>query len=256
MPELTSERIEIIPIRGIPFIRPGANLGRLILDAAKNQDLPLRDGDIIVCCSKVLARAEGRIVPLADVTPGSLAVRFAQSTGKDPRVVQVVLDHSRRILRMDRGLMIVESTQGLVGANAGIDLSNVDGGQSVCLLPEDGDRSAALLKAAIEKDGAVEVAVIVTDSVGRPWRVGLVDVAVGLAGMSPIIDCTGEQDLTGLELEHTQHAVADALAAAAGLWFRKASAIPVCVVRGFAFEPQERASIKALARDPEADRFR
>jgi coenzyme F420-0:L-glutamate ligase/coenzyme F420-1:gamma-L-glutamate ligase len=250
-----SDDIRVIPIRGVPIVEPGANLSDLILNALKRSNITLMQNDILAVCSKIVAKAEGRIVGLTDIQPGPLATRFAADTGKDPRLVEAVLRESKRIVKMDRGVLIAETKHGFVCANAGVDRSNVSGGDSVCLLPEDGDASARALQDAILSRSGVSVAVAITDSFGRPWRLGQVDVAVGVAGLKPIEECEGEQDLMGLPLEQSQRAVADAIAAAAGLCFVKNSGVAACIMRGFAYVPGQ-GTTSELVRDRESDLFR
>lgn len=251
-----SETIQIIPIQGIPIVEPEADVADLIVIALGQQDKPLRDGDVLVICSKVIAKAENRIVCLADITPSTLANQLAREWDKDARLIEVVLRESQRIVRMDRGILIAETHHGLVCANAGVDQSNVDGGESVCLLPADPDASARRLRQAIGVRSGRHVAVIITDSFGRPWRLGQTEVAVGLAGLEPLEDARGQPDLFDFELGATQNAIADALAATAGIVFRKDSAIAACIVRNCNYIATDDGSAIDLIREPDADLFR
>src|SRR5918997_3156031 len=174
----TGRGIEILPVRGIPEIRPGADLAALTAEAAGAE---VRDGDVVIVTHKVVSKAEGRLVDLRTVEPSALAKAFASRYGKDPRQIEVVLRESRRIVRMDRGLIISETPHGFVCANAGVDASNVPGDDVVCLLPRDPDASARALRQALQSALDVEIAVVITDSFGRPWREGITNIAIGLA---------------------------------------------------------------------------
>ena len=237
-------------------MEPGADLAALIAGALGGQRLRLADGDVLVVASKVVSKAEGRIVPLEGVRPSPLAAAFAADSGKDARVIELVMAEAKRIVKMARGVLIVETRHGLVCANAGVDRSNVDGGDSVCLLPVDPDRSARALRAALGQRLGVRPAVLISDSFGRPWRLGQTQVAIGTAGLRPLDDLRGQADLAGFELSDTQDATADALAAAAGVCFRKASGIAACLVRGFDHKADEASSARELIRPSEQDLFR
>lgn len=214
----------------MPEVRPGDDLAALVAAACPPD---LADGDVLVVASKVASKAEGRTVRLADVTPGEEALRIAaQGEGKDPRLVQLVLDESAAVLRAERGVLIVETRHGLVCANAGVDQSNLPGEGEALLLPEDPDGSARALRAGIEQQRGVRPAVVLSDSFGRAWRVGQVDVAIGAAGLSPLDDWRGRRDANGRELRATLLAVADAVAAAADLARSKDASEPVVLVRG------------------------
>jgi coenzyme F420-0:L-glutamate ligase/coenzyme F420-1:gamma-L-glutamate ligase len=248
--------ITLTAIAGIPAVQPGDELAALLLTALDRSRLVLADGDIVVVCQKIVSKAEGRVVRLSEVTASPFARELAaQATDKDPRVVEVILQSTRRIIRMDRGHLIVETGPGWVCANAGVDESNSLGPDIVVLLPEDPDASAQRLRAALRKRTGTEVAVLITDTFGRPWRQGLVDFALGLAGMDALLDLRGQRDLTGRELHHTVIAQADALAAAAGLMMRKGDGIPAVLVRGYAFTPAD-GNASSLIRPREFDLFR
>ncbi len=219
--------ISIRPVEGLPEIEAGAPLGAMLAAEAKSEEA-------LVVSHKVVAKAEGRARDLADTEPGADAVRLARELGKDPRLVQLILDESRRIVRAERGLLIVQTHSGLVCANAGIDASNVPGDERVVLLPEDPDGSARALRTAIQASSGVRPAVVIADSFGRPWRTGQIDVAIGCAGLTPLDDWRGRADRDGGALKATEIAIADEVAAAAGLARNKASGQPAAVVSGLA----------------------
>jgi coenzyme F420-0:L-glutamate ligase / coenzyme F420-1:gamma-L-glutamate ligase len=242
-------------IEGIPLINQGDNLGGLICSAMATNGLVPARGDILVVCQKVISKAEGRTCELGDIEPSALATAYAARWQKDPRAVELVLRQTSRIVRMDNGVLIVETGPGWVCANAGIDESNSMADGRAILLPEDADRSAARIREEIRKITGVEIAVLVTDTFGRPWRDGLTEVCLGIAGMNPMLDLRGSSDLSGRELHHTVIAIADEIAAGAGLLMPKAGAIPAVLVRGYAYEPSE-GSAKVLIRPAEIDLFR
>jgi coenzyme F420-0:L-glutamate ligase/coenzyme F420-1:gamma-L-glutamate ligase len=243
-------------VSGIPAVRPGDDLGALLARALDEGRVQLSDGDIIVLCQKVVSKAEGRVVRLETITPSAFAEHLASQTqGKDARAVEVILRETTRIVRMDRGHLIVETGPGWVCANAGVDESNSLDANTVILLPLDPDASARAIRAALQQHTGATVAVLITDTFGRPWREGLVDFALGVAGMDALLDLRGETDLTGRELHHTVMAQADALAAAAGLLMRKGDGIPAVHVRGYPFTVAE-GSGRALLRARELDLFR
>ncbi len=243
--------LEILPVEGIPEIQPGDDLPELIGRAAED----LRAGDILIVTHKIVSKAEGRLVDLRAIEPSALAKGFAARYERDPRQVEVVFRESRRIVRMDRGLIIAETYHGFVCANAGVDVSNVPGDDTVCLLPVDPDASAARLREALVARTGSDLAVIVSDSFGRPWREGITNVAIGVSGIDPLADYRGQQDPHGYPLEASVLAVADELAAAAELVMGKTAGIPVAIVRGY---PYERGSGtgRDLLMPPERDLFR
>lgn len=236
----------------MPEVVPGDDLPAALLRAAGDD---LRAGDVLVVTHKVISKAEGRLVNLATVEPSPFALDFAARNGKDARQVEVVLGESKRIVRMVGGLIIAETRHGFVCANAGVDASNVPGDDTVCLLPEDPDDSARRIREAVRGRLGFDVAVIVTDSFGRPWRSGITNVAVGVAGISPLTDYRGGKDPHGYDLEASVLAVADELAAASELVMNKVDAVPAAIVRGYPFEPAE-GSAKDLVMPPERDLFR
>jgi coenzyme F420-0:L-glutamate ligase/coenzyme F420-1:gamma-L-glutamate ligase len=215
----------------------------------------LRSGDVLVVTHKIVSKAEGRLVDLRTVEPSALAKGYATRYGKDPRQIEVVFRESRRIVRMDRGIVISETHHGFVCANAGVDASNVPAGDTVCLLPVDPDASASKLRAALAGRLGFEVAVVVSDSFGRAWRHGITDVAIGVAGMDPIADYRGQMDPHGYPMEASVLAVADELAAAAELVMGKTDGIPLAVVRGYPYTPALGTG-KDLLMPPERDMFR
>lgn len=248
--------LTLTPIPGLPRIRRGDELGPLITAACSSSAVPLIDGDVLVVCQKIVSKSEGRLVRLADIEASPLAREIAtESEGKDPRAVEVVLRETNRIVRRRSGRLIVETGPGWVCANAGVDESNCDEADSVILLPEDPDASARMLRAALRDLAGVDVAVIVSDTWGRPFREGLLDVALGVAGMGALLDLRGQTDLNGRTLHHTVLAQADALAAAAGLVMGKGDGIPVVLIRGYRYEAAP-GSGRDLVRDPAFDLFR
>ena len=245
--------VELVAVEGVPAVKPGDDLAGLLFDAARAQQLSLSGGALVVC-QKVVSKAEGRVVALADVKPSDEALRIAREDDKDARQVELVLQESVRIVRRGHGVLICETRHGFVCANAGVDLSNATGPEHAVLLPEDPDASARSLRDALVTRGAGPLAVIVSDTFGRPWREGLVDVALGSAGLAPIDDQRGGPDLTGRILEVTATATADQLAAAAGLLMPKRSGVPAVWVRGL--ELGGDGSVRETLRDPQSDLFR
>jgi coenzyme F420-0:L-glutamate ligase / coenzyme F420-1:gamma-L-glutamate ligase len=220
--------ISVTAIEGLPEVGPGDDLADLIATAAGE----LRDTDVLVIAHKVVSKSEGRIRRLAEVQPGSRALQLAGTLGKDPRHVQVILDESRAVLRASRGVLICVTHHGFICANAGVDASNLPGDDALVVLPRDPDASARNLRARIRTLMNAAPAVVITDSFGRAWRHGQVDVAIGCAGLTPLEDWRGREDAVGRELRATWIAVADELAAAADLARTKDGALPVIVVRG------------------------
>ncbi len=250
-----SPEIRVIGVAGMPEVRPGDDLVALILDAAGRQGIDIATGDVLVVTQKVVSKAEGRLVRLDSIEPSEFARRVAEDTGKDARHVEVVLGESRRIVRMDRGVLITETRHGFVCANAGVDASNTGGPDLLALLPAEPDRSAEGLRGAIEERTGARVAVIISDTFGRPWREGTDQVAIGVAGLLPLKDYAGQKDDYGYELRVTQVAVADELAGAAELVTGKLERIPVAVIRGYGYE-RGSASARDLIRNREKDLFR
>jgi coenzyme F420-0:L-glutamate ligase / coenzyme F420-1:gamma-L-glutamate ligase len=247
-------RYEVIAVEGLPEIRRGDELAPLILEATRRQDTPIQDRDLLVVSQKIVSKTEGRVVRLADVSVSDQARSVADEIGRDPRLVQVILGESRRIVRKAKDVLIVETRHGFVCANAGVDQSNVDA-DTACLLPEDSDRSAGALRAHLRTLTGHELAIIIADTFGRPWREGLVNVAVGLAGLEPIVSYLGQLDPAGHVLQATILALADELAGAAEPVMGKLDRVPVAIIRGLDW-PRGDGSSRALLRDPARDLFR
>lgn len=252
---MTISEVRILSVPGIPIIVPGDDLASLIQEAAQRAELEIQDGDVVVVTQKIVSKAEGCLVSLADVTPSPLAEEFARQWDKDARQVEVVLQASRRIVKMDRGVIVSETLHGFVCANAGVDRSNMEGDDVVALLPPDPDASARAIRDRLREQLGVDMAVIISDTFGRPWREGLVNVAIGLAGMQANVDYTGQVDAQGYELKVTALSVADELAAAAELVMNKLDNVPVAVIRGYDY-PRGEGDLNQLIRDPERDLFR
>lgn len=241
-------------IPGMPEIRNGEDLAKRIVEAAKKAGMRFEDGDIAVVAQKIVSKAEGAIVSLATVKPSEKAEALAAELKKDARAIELVLRESRRILRRER-VLITETKHGFVCANAGVDHSNVPGEDSVTLLPRNPDASAEKLAVALSKKTGKRIAVIVSDTFGRPWRLGLTNVAIGASGLPVLVDLRGTKDREGKPLSATVLAVADELASAAGLLMSKSDGIPAVLVRGYRYKP---ASEKAasIIRPASEDLFR
>ena len=249
--------IQIIGVTGIPEIQPGDRLGSTIVEAAAVQGTSLETGDVVVVTQKIVSKAEGRLVKLSTVEPSDFALNFARLAGRDPRLVELVLQESKSVVRMDpdRGVIISETHHGFVCANAGIDQSNIPGDDVVCLLPVDPDGSARRILSDIQSASGVETPVIIADTFGRAWREGHVNFAVGVAGMDPMMDYRGMPDAQGREMHVTTIAVADELAAAAELVQFKAIGVPVSVIRGYPYQGNQGDSWQ-LVRERSRDMFR
>ncbi len=250
----TPTNIRIFGVPGIPEIHPGDDLPGMIADAIRAGG-GIEAGDVVVVTQKVVSKAEGRIVDLETITPGAFARQVAEQWDKDARQVEVVLGETKRIVRMGHGVMICETRHGFICANAGVDASNVERTGTVCLLPIDSDASARAIRDRLLEAFGVDVAVIVSDSFGRPWREGIVNFAIGCAGMLPLIDYTGQHDPAGYELRVTAMAVVDEFAAAAELVHGKLARMPVAIIRGAEYTPGDGA-ISNIIRDAELDLFR
>ena len=252
-------RVEVIALAGLPEIRVGDDLERLIGDALAGTGgaLPLRIGDVLVVTQKIVSKAEGAVADLRTVEPRPEAVAWAEAWGRDARQIEVVLREARRIVRMERGVLITETQHGFVCANGGIDASNVGPGSGdvVTLLPRDPDASAARIRGALRARFGADLPVIVSDSFGRPWRWGIVDVALGVSGLLPLEDLRGVPDADGRVMRTTVRAVADEIASAAELALGKTAGRPVALVRG-ANPPLGEGSIRNLLMAPENDLFR
>jgi coenzyme F420-0:L-glutamate ligase/coenzyme F420-1:gamma-L-glutamate ligase len=241
LPEIRM-RLEIVAVAGLPEIRPGDDLAAIIKE--------VNTSDVVAIAQKIVSKAEGAIVDLRAIQPSPLAQSWAAEWKKDERLIELILSQSRRIVKMDRGVIIAETLHGFVCANAGVDQSNVPGDDFATILPDDPDASARKLRAALNCG-----AVIITDTFGRPWREGLVDVAIGVAGLDSLDDHRGRTDRHGRKLASTIIAVADQLAAAAGLVMKKDAGCPVALIRGFEWQPTE-GSAHTLIRKPDQDLFR
>lgn len=246
--------VRILGIPGLPEVKPGDALGPLLVEALERIPLEVRSGDILVLAHKIVSKAEGRTVPLAAVTPSPLAHSWAREWGRDPRVVELALSESRRIVKMDRGVLLAETRHGFVCANAGVDLSNSPRGMAT-LLPEDPDRSAAAIRDWLKEATGSELAVIISDTFGRPWREGQVNVAIGVAGGMPVSDYRGKRDGFGRTLQATCIARADEIASAAELVMGKRRRVPAALVRGVSLETGPGAG-SSLVRPAERDLFR
>lgn len=249
--------VTLIGIQGMPGIKPGDSLGRLTLEAARNQKTPVVSNDILVITQKIVSKSEGRLVCLSQITPSSRARRVAKSTEKDPRLVEVILREARRIVRMDRGVIITETHHGFKCANSGVDSSNVGVPDEdiVALLPENPDASAIAIQRDVAKIEGIDVGVIISDTFGRPWREGAINVAIGAAGLEPLLDYRGTLDNEGRELQSTVIAIADELAAAAELVTNKIDRVPVAIIRGYDF-PKGTSGVRSMIRDDKLDLFR
>jgi len=249
------KRLELFGLEGIAEIDSGDSIGALICDGCARQGMELMDDDVLVVAQKVISKAEGRMVRLAGVKPSERARQLAQELAKEAELVEVILGESRRVIRSGGRALIVETHQGFVCANAGVDQSNVGLGQ-VALLPKDADHSAREIRREIQTRTGKSVAVIISDSFGRAWRVGTADVAVGVAGMKPIKDERGLKDRHGYQLKAAVAAVADEIASAAELVMGKRDGVPVVIVRGYQLEKKEDGSVQELLRPEAEDLFR
>lgn len=246
--------IQLLPVRGLPEFREGDDIAAEVLKAVGKTGLPLKSGDIVVVAQKIVSKVEGRVVNLSQIVASQNAQKLAKRLGKRPALLEVILRESRRIVRSEP-VLIVETHHGFVCANAGVDQSNVPGKTYVTLLPKDPDRTASELAGRLRKESGQKVAVIISDTFGRPWRLGLTNVAIGAAGVPVLMDLRGKRDRQGKRLRATIVAVADELATAAGLLMSKAEGIPVVVIRGYpykyAIDPASR-----ILRPAEEDLFR
>ncbi|MGI8998459.1 MAG: coenzyme F420-0:L-glutamate ligase [Candidatus Limnocylindria bacterium] len=250
-----TSRIELIGLDGIPEVVPGDDLAALIAEAADASEIGLTDADVLVVTQKVVSKAEGQLVELASVEPSAFARSWAGRWGKDPRQVELVLRESASIVRMGPGGLIISRTRhGLVCANAGVDVSNVGGGDVASLLPENPDLSARRIREGVRGRTGTSPAVIISDSFGRPWRNGIVNVAIGSAGIGAVLDLRGAPDAAGREMHATVIAMADQLASAADLAGGKVEQRPAVVVRGFAWLPSEEGA-SVLVMEPGRDLF-
>ena len=248
--------IRAVGIEGLPEVRAGDDLATQIMDAAAAQGTPIEEGDVVVVTQKIVSKAEGRVMDIDEVEASPLAVAITEGHRRDPRHTEMILRESRRVVRMDRGVIISETYHGYICANAGIDASNIPGSNSICLLPVDPDASARRIRDSIRERLGVDVAVLVSDTFGRPWRNGAINVSIGVAGFNPVISYIGEFDPHGNELHTTTIAVADELAATAELVTGKLLGVPVALVKGYPYERMEDADSRDIVRDPDKDLFR
>jgi coenzyme F420-0:L-glutamate ligase / coenzyme F420-1:gamma-L-glutamate ligase len=246
--------IRAIPIDGMGEVRPGDDLSVLILSALRKHRQRLQQGDIVVVTHKIVSKAEAQMVPLASIRPSRKAIAWAQKYKLDPRLTEIAWTEGS-IVKQHHGVTITETAHGFVCANSGVDASNVDGGNSVVLLPRDPDRSAQKLHRELKNHLGFAVPVIISDSFGRAWREGLVEVAIGLAGMRAFRDSRGARDPYGYKLKVTLEAIADELAGMAGLACGKLTRLPACIIRGYPFQPG-RGRASDLVRARERDMFR
>lgn len=246
--------IRIIPVRGLPEVVAGADLGELIARAVQAQPEGLQDGDVVVVTQKVVSKAEDRLLDPATVSPSPFAQTVAAQIGKDAPFVEVVLRESRRLVRMVPGTLIMETRHGHVCANAGVDHSNIPGGM-LCLLPLDPDASARAIRAGLRANTGVDAAVIISDTFGRAWRLGQTNIAIGVAGMLPVNDYRGQNDTFGVELRVTEIAIADELAGAAELVMGKLEQVPVAIIRGYHY-PRGEGTAAQMVRPADKDLFR
>lgn len=250
----SADRLELIALQGIPEVTPGDDVGELIAQSLRDGDLGLSDGDVLVVTQKIVSKAEGRVVDLATIVPSDIAIRFAERWERDPRQVELVLRESAEVVRMARGGLIISRTRhGFVCANAGVDLSNVAEDRAT-LLPVDPDASARLIRDRLSELTGSRPAVVVSDSFGRPWRNGIVNVAIGSAGLEVLRDLRGDPDAGGRPMRATIIAVGDELASAADLVGGKVEQRPVVLVRGFTYRPSE-AGAEGLVMDRANDLF-
>jgi coenzyme F420-0:L-glutamate ligase/coenzyme F420-1:gamma-L-glutamate ligase len=249
-------RIEILEVTDLPIIKEGDDLAALICQAAKKQGTPIQNGDIIVVTHVIVSRSEGNVVNLETITPSEFAKSIAKKVNKDPRLVEVILRESRSIVRMSQGKLITETKQGLICANSGIDRSNVPGKHVVALLPENADQSAQRIRQEIMEISGKDVAVIISDTHGRPLRQGEINISLGVAGIEPLRDRRGERDLFGYLLKVKRTAIADELSSAAELVIGQANeGIPAAIIRGYSYLKSEKAKATELIRSREKDLF-
>ncbi|MGA7633576.1 MAG: coenzyme F420-0:L-glutamate ligase [Terriglobales bacterium] len=250
-----AEEIRVLPLAVRGEIRAGESLGARLLAALRGSRLRFQDGDILVVKHKIVSKAEGALVALDEIQPSKASRVWAQRYGLDARVSELALRESERIVRRENGVLITETKHGFICANSGVDVSNVDGGEQAVLLPANPDRSAARLRRELKKELGLEIAIIISDSFGRPWREGLTEVAIGIAGMRPLVDYRGRRDPHGYSLHATVEAVADELACAAGLVCGKLTGTPACIIRGYVYE-RGNGGARALIRPAKNDLFR
>ena len=248
--------VRVIGITGMPEFKDGDDLAGPMMDSAEAQGTPILDGDILIVTQKIISKVEGKVVRISDIEASPLAISITEGHRRDPRHTEWVLRESKRVVRMDRGVIISETKHGFYCANAGIDASNIPGDDTLALLPDDSDASARRMRKAVKDRLGITVAVIVSDTFGRPWRNAAADVAIGVAGIDPVHSYVGQRDSHGHELFTTEIAVADELAAAGELVSGKVDGVPVSIIRGYKYDCTEDASIQRLLRGSEKDLFR
>ncbi len=245
----------VIPVTGMPDVQEGDDLVSLIVQACQGQGTPLLSGDIVVVTQKIVSKAEGMVIHLAGIEPSEFARQIAREGDRDPRHMEVVLRESRRIVKMDRGVLITETHHGFICANAGVDASNVGGQDLVSLLPKDPDGSAQRIRQGVRERLGLGVAIIISDTFNRPWRMGTMNVAIGAAGINPLQDHRGVVDPYGYELRTSVTSLGDEVASAAELVMGKVDRVPVALVRGISYEAGPDGA-RQLLRPPEQDLFR
>jgi coenzyme F420-0:L-glutamate ligase/coenzyme F420-1:gamma-L-glutamate ligase len=251
------DAVKVIAVENLPLFNKGDNIGKLICEAAEKQGTPIQEDDILVVTHVAVSKAEGNIVNLDDVTPSDRASEIAAKMGRDPAMVEVVLREAKEIVRIGPNSIITETKYGIVAANSGVDRSNVKGDRNVALLPVDPDLSARKIRQEVKKNAGCNVSVIVSDTHGRPLRMGEINVAIGIAGLKPLRDRRGEKDLFGYVLRVKQTCIADELASAAELVIGQANeGIPAAIIRGYKHQVSEDASARNLTRIKEKDIFR
>jgi coenzyme F420-0:L-glutamate ligase / coenzyme F420-1:gamma-L-glutamate ligase len=253
----SSNKIEIIPVRLNTDVKPNDKLYTLILKSLRESKQSLCDNDILVIAHKIVSKSENRIIDLRKIRPTSRSVAIAKEHGKDPRLVQLILNESKDILRISGGIIIVETAHGLICANAGIDQSNIEQSSNyAALLPEDPDRSARKIKEALKKNTGKDTAIVISDTFGRPFREGQINVAIGISGLEPLKSYIGKTDMYRKKLRVTQIAIADELASAAELAMGKADRIPIVIIRGYKYQRAQKSSVSQLIRIKQRDLFR
>lgn len=252
--DMTSQ-IQIIGLDGIREVYPGDDVAAIVLRSLAASNVQLERGDVLVVTHKIVSKAEGQVVDLHTIEPSPFARQWAERYGKDPRQIEVVLQEAVRVVKMDRGVIIAETRHGFVCANAGVDASNVAGADEVCLLPVDPDASALRIREGLRTHTDIDVPVIISDSFGRAWRDGVVNIAIGVSGLAPVVDYRGERDPYGYLMSASVMAVADELAAAAELVMGKVDQRPVALVRGYRYIP-DNGTAQRLVMPAERDMFR
>ncbi len=251
------DAVKILAVENLPLITKGDNIGRLICEAAEKQNTPIQENDIVVITHVAVSKAEGNVVNLDEIVPSEKAIEIARIVDKEPAMVEVILRETKEIVRIGPNSLIIETKNGVVAANAGVDRSNVKGERNVALLPQNSDASAQAIRKEVKKLTGCNVAVIVSDTHGRPLRMGEINVAIGIAGIKPIRDRRGEKDLFGYVLRIKQTCIVDELASAAELVIGQASeGIPAAIIRGYKYQKSETALAKELTRPKEKDLFR